>query len=109
MKIKSFSGFFMGILLFFAVQPAFSKELFSEQNTQIEEGKTEIIIRCNVPGAYVFLNSELQGKTELKIKNLREGIYSLKLEKKGFETIFFEINVKKSLSQTFYVEMKESK
>ncbi len=108
MKIKSFSGFFMIIFLFFAVSPAFSKELLSEQDTQIEEDKTEIIIRCNVPGAFVFLNSELQGKTELKIKNLREGIYSLKLEKKGFETIFFEINVKKSLSQTFYVEMKES-
>jgi len=106
MKAKPFFRFFMMIFPFFAIQAAFCEELFSEQVSQIEENETEITIRCSIPGVYVFLNGELQGKTELKIKNLREGIYNLKLEKKGFETQFFEIEVKKSLSQTFYVEMK---
>ena len=106
MKEKTFFRLFMIIFLFCAVQTAFCEELLSEQTSQIEENKTEITIRCSVPGVYIFLNGELQGKTELTIRNLREGIYNLKLEKKGFETQFFEIEVKKSLSQTFYVEMK---
>ncbi len=109
MKAKPFFRFLMMIFPFFAIQAAFCEELFSEQVSQIEENKTEITIRCSVPDVYVFLNGELQGKTELKIRNLREGIYNLKLEKKGFETQFFEIEVKKSLSQTFYAEMKQSK
>lgn len=108
MKVKTFFKIFMIFFLFFALQTAFCEELLSEQTSQIEEKKTEITIRCSVPGVYVFLDGELQGKTELKIRNLREGIYNLKLEKKGFETQFFEIEVKKSLSQTFYVEMKKA-
>ena len=98
MKAKPFFKFLMMIFPFLAIQAAFCEKLFSEQVSQIEENKTEITIRCSVPG----------GKTELKIRNLREGIYNLKLEKKGFETQFFEIEVKKSLSQTFYAEMKQS-
>ena len=84
MKEKTFFRLFMIIFLFCAVQTAFCEELLSEQTSQIEENKTEITIRCSVPGVYIFLNGELQGKTELTIRNLREGIYNLKLEKKGF-------------------------
>ncbi|MBQ0050759.1 MAG: PEGA domain-containing protein [Treponema sp.] len=75
---------------------------------EIAEDKTEISIRCNTAKASVYINGEYQGKTELKIKNLREGTYSLKVTKKGHKSEEYEIQVEKGLRQNFYVELKKS-
>ncbi|MGI5070327.1 PEGA domain-containing protein [Treponema pectinovorum] len=80
--------------------------LSSENLASINENKTKITIKCNAPSANVYLNGQYEGKTTLVLNNLSEGIYTLRIEKEGWQTKRYRINVKKGQEETFYIELR---
>ena len=98
------------VLFFIMAGLAFPQEiqnLEAEQISALENRQTEILIKSNVQKASVYLNNQFQGKTSLGILNLVEGIYILRVEKKGWQPQVFKIQVEAGTSREFYVELKK--
>lgn len=104
MKMKIF---FCTLLFSLSVNNFYGEFFSSEETSGTAMNRNVVSFRCNVPKVFVYLNGSLQGRTELKIKDLREGVYSVRFSKHGFRDVTGEILVKNGLSQNFYAEMEE--
>ena len=82
-------------------------ELKAEKKVQIERGASKITVKSNVDNASVFLNGTFEGNTPLTLNNLPEGRYRLKVEKNGWKTASYIINIRSGEDRTFYVELKK--
>ena len=82
-------------------------ELKAEKKVQIERGASKITVKSNVDNASVFLNGTFEGNTPLTLNNLPEGRYRLKVEKNGWKTANYIINIRSGEDRTFYVELKK--
>jgi len=76
-----------------------------EYTKDLAVGETAIIIRTNVRKTSVFLNGEFQGLTPLTIKNLVPGQYRLAVQDTKGNRQLFLIEVKRSLSEYYYIEL----
>lgn len=83
------------------------EELQSEKKIQIDEEKTKITIRSNVPDAEVFINGQFEGNTTLILNGLPEGRYNLRVEKRGYEPRRYRIHVRRGEEETFYIELRK--
>lgn len=81
------------------------EELKEEERATLLGNRTEITIKCNTLHADVFINGVYQGKTKLTLRNMQEGLYKLRLEKRGYKSCEYLINVETELSKSFYVEL----
>ncbi len=91
-----------GFLKFSFEKKGFEKlerEIHVKQNEKIEILLSEKIynfkINSNISGAKVFIDNKEKGITPFEIK-LKEGFYSIKVEKDEYDTYFEEIPVKKN-------------
>ncbi len=89
-----------------------NKDISFTTNIKIENNKTNILnivnkkenkvqlyslyIISNPSNANIYLDIDYIGKTPHKIKNLKEGIYKIKLLKKGYVPFEKKINIKKN-------------
>lgn len=103
MKMKIF---FCTLFFCLTVSNFFGEFFISEETTGTAMNSNTVSFRCNVPKVFVYLNGNLQGRTELKIRGLKEGVYSVRLSKHGFRDVTGEISVKNGLCQNFYSEME---
>lgn len=84
------------------------KDIWPEKRTDMLNENTEILIRSNVQNASVFLNGIYQGRTPLTINNLVPGIYDLVLEKEGYTSQYFFLNVYRGQQLTYYIQLEKS-
>ena len=54
----------------------------------------------------MYLNNNLQGRTQLSLSNLVDGYYLLRVEKDGYDTQENFIYVEHGKSKTFYTELQ---
>jgi len=82
------------------------EELKEEERATLLENRTEITIKCNTLHADVFINGVYQGKTKLTLRNMQEGLYKLRLEKRGFKPKEYIIAVENETAKRFYIELE---
>lgn len=80
-------------------------EISPEKQEELGNSSTEVIVRTNISGASVFLNNIYQGRTPLTIRDLTPGGYELMIEKKGYPSQYFYIDVKRGHQLTYYIEL----
>jgi len=90
-----------------AAQPAEDTILQSENTSSIEDIKTAITVRSNVPDAEVYLNGEYQGRTPCTVTDLTPGFYRLTVRKRGFNDRSYRISIAKGQSRTFFAELEK--
>lgn len=78
-----------------------------EKTSPLQAKRSSIYVRTNVSNAKVFLNGIYQGTSNITISDLRDGFYNLKVEKEGYKTERFKIQVKDGVKQDYYVELKQ--
>ena len=72
-----------------------------------EEDDTVIVIKTNVSRADIYLNGIYRGQSDLSLKNLRPGTYSLRVEKKGYETVRRRIRVRAGKEIVYHIDMQK--
>lgn len=104
--MKKISVFlFLLIFGFLVWGQVFAPELTADEIKSYDENSTHIVIKTNVPKVSVFLNNVFQGLSLLDLKDLREGMYFLHLEKDGFDPKDFTFSISNGEAKTFFVEM----
>ena len=78
-----------------------------ETIASLEEGRTSLTIRSNIPDAAVYLNGNYEGLVTLKINALMRGTYHLRMARDGFMPDDFTIEVISGCAQEYYIELKE--
>ena len=86
----------------FAIIP----ELEAEESSDIASGRTRAVFKTNVRSAAIYLNGNLQGRSQLTLNNLIEGYYLLRVEKDGYNFKENFIYVENAKSKSFYIELE---
>ena len=81
--------------------------LKSDRKGAIDREKTKITIKTNVANAEIFLNGNFEGYSTLTISSLPAGRYNLRVEKTGYKTKRYRINVVSGEERVFYVELEK--
>lgn len=94
--------------LFFSVTAVFAEIplLESERTESMTARHTKITLRASVKKCAVFLNGEYQGNTTLTIADLPQGLYHLRMEKRGYEDADFMLEVRDGRHEHYYVELR---
>lgn len=86
----------------FAIIP----ELEPEESSNLPESKNRVIFKTNVKNCAVYLNNNLQGRTQLTLNNLVDGYYLLRVEKDGYDFQENFVYAEHGKSKTFYIELQ---
>ncbi|MBQ4378644.1 MAG: PEGA domain-containing protein [Treponema sp.] len=86
----------------FAIIP----ELQAEETNSLVQGRTKAVFKTNVKNVSVYLNGNLQGRTNLTISSLVEGYYLLRLEKEGYQPQEYFVYIENSKEKIFYIEFQ---
>ena len=98
---------FLSSCLSAQLQAEDEKEFEPEERTALDDNRTKITIKTNIPKSSVFINEIFQGVTNLTVSDLQEGTYAIRVEKAGFKTERKVILVEKGESRTFFVELEK--
>lgn len=79
-----------------------------EHIISIEQYKSSITVRTNVYNAAVYLNGTYQGTSPCTINNLAPGMYLLRVEKRGYDSRSYYIQVRRNQNNTFFVELEKT-
>lgn len=101
--------FFTALLLVLAAAFCFAQsdiQLLKPDTVKDLDGtSTSAVIRTSMKKASVYINGEFLGLTPLTVNNLVPGTYQLMIKKTGREPKTFIIEIKRSLAQTYYIEL----
>ncbi len=67
-----------------------------------------ITIECNIPNCEVYLNKVYKGKTKLTLQNLPVGEYELEIEKEGYNSVSYKINVYQSYDTLYRIALSNA-
>lgn len=81
--------------------------LESEQTESIALHHTQVTFRASSRQCAIFLNGEYQGNTTLTIKELPPGVYHLRMEKTGFTSANYLIEVTDGRHEHYYAPLAE--
>jgi len=82
-------------------------ELDAEESIALDEERTQITVKTDIPKSSVFLNDIFQGVTNITLNDLREGTYVLRVEKSGFKTEQHTILIEKGEAKTFFLALEK--
>lgn len=86
----------------FAIIP----ELEAEEVSNLGAGRNRVVFKTNVKNCAIFLNGNLQGRSQLTLNNLIEGYYLLRVEKDGYDFQENFIYVEREKAKSFYIELQ---
>lgn len=98
---------FSGDSIFTDDDPPYREERLIPQRKAGNEKKTSVYIHTDADSAEIYLNGQFYGYTPKTIENLREGRYSLRIEKQSYRTRRFSINVRYGEEQEYYIQMEQ--
>lgn len=103
---KRVSGFFILFTICFCL---FAQIVTKEYSSikECPEGEELLIIKSSVPGSYVYLNGEYQGKAPVKIKNLFPNYYTIRVSKKGYADQEEMVELKSGCQTEYYFVLEK--